>query len=256
MTHVREPTTSFVFHVKHHEQVRNTETRPLPSSRRETPKPARTVALQRSPAGGSLMITRPPLHTKREASVKVSTGGPKPRATAASIIGATSMKSSTSAHTTETRGDQPNRRTIRSRKSVRFARRSMSITSRSGRSCAITSPGIPPPDPRSMTVPDISSNAVTKARACSITSSMSRSPRNPRRLLSSSTVRTSSANTWTVCHVGIIRPRKRPQPGRTSGRAVERQSVNAGISQLRRALRRCDGSDRRLRSDSRHRLRH
>ncbi len=64
---------------------------------------------------------------------------------------------------------------------MRFVRRSNSVIRRSGRSTASTNPGTPPPAPKSITDPEIPSTADTKARACSMTSSMGLSPKKPRR---------------------------------------------------------------------------
>ena len=82
---------------------------------------------------------------------------------------------------TSTRSCHPSRRTMRARKSVRVRRRSSRVTFQVGWSWAITRPGTPPPEPRSRTGPatSSSSNAVTNARACSITCSIGRAPRKP-----------------------------------------------------------------------------
>ncbi len=222
------------------------------SDQRSSGCPSRTSA--RWSAGGSLMTISPPDVTSRLDECSVVSGGPNPRAVTASNA---SDIPSTSPAITDTRSRQPSRITARRRKSVRLVRRSISTTSRSGRSNARTRPGTPPPEPISATRPLTSSSAVTNARACSITSGTGRSPKNPRRWLSRSTVVRSSieaSDTCTVCH-------HRPAPlvendNRPAAEAAGRSRIRQIVDVVSRERPRSGDSDRHLRTDStRHLLR-
>ena len=134
--------------------------------------------------GGSLTTSRPPTRRRALATSAVTSGGAKLRATTASWLPRQSSSwASTSARpvTTWTRSPHPNRPTTRRSQSVRLTLASSRVTIASGRSAAITSPGTPPPEPRSSTRV-ASAIGSTKPRACSASASRSCPPPRSREL--------------------------------------------------------------------------
>ena len=181
-----------------------------------------TASSHRSWSGGSLITMGEPARTSRAAADRVNSGGPNPRATTASNEWA-GPNVATSWHITATLCCQPRRRTTRSKKSVRLARRSSRVTVIVGRSCAITRPGMPPPEPRSRTelIGPRSSRARTNPRACSMTSGIWRDPRNPSRCASSNTAtRAGSTNALTAGLTGSGRVDDDPTVGVLTDRAA------------------------------------
>ena len=143
-----------------------------------------------SRSGGSDTTNRPPAERNARAASRVSDGGPKPRLTTAAHCPAHRASRPTTAvspSTTVTRSASPQAVTPRRSASVRAARRSTSRNVRSGRASASTNPGTPAPVPMSTTVPVTPSRPARNSRACSMTSSIGRSPRVPRRWASAST---------------------------------------------------------------------
>ncbi len=197
------------FHVKHcHRRMKHAT--PAGPSTRSTPTALTSAGSQRSPIGGSLITTKPPGRTQSAATLRVTTGGPKPRATTASNTPSVAPARSASIVNTETRPSHSSRRTILARKSVRVLRRSSNVITAEGMSWEMTNPGTPPPAPRSSTettsAPDGGANASrarTNRRAWSTTSMMGRPPRNPRRCDSSKTA-TSARETGRVGSDGVL----------------------------------------------------
>ena len=177
-------------------------------------------------------MTQPPRRTKRTAVASVSSGGPNPRATAASNLPAhpgSSTRLAVSAQTTRTRGFQPSVCTARASSSVRFARRSTSVTLTVGRSRATISPGTPAPEPRSTTRSTSAGRAATNDRACSMTSAIGRTPSAPWRWARVKTRTTSSAGESVATSPSLKPDSPRPQTFRSS-------AVGVGSALTRRGL--------------------
>jgi hypothetical protein len=152
----------------------------------EIPKAWRSIPCHRSgdPRGGSETTMTPPVFTSSDDHFRVKSGGPNPRAHAASNecpVFVVRAKLSTSAHTTDTRSSMPNALTDRNKASVRFDRRSTRVSWISGRAIAMTSPGTPAPLPRSTQVWTDWGRASAKAQAWLIMSFMGCAPRAPMR---------------------------------------------------------------------------
>ena len=129
---------------------------------------------ERSESGGSETIREPPSLRKGRARRAVYPGDPSPRHTTTSYIPAwrtSRPRTPASAVSTVVRSSSPKAETALARASIRDARRSTNVTESSGRSTAITRPGTPAPDPRSMTDCAPGSMASTKWRAWAMTSS-------------------------------------------------------------------------------------
>ncbi len=171
-----------LFHVKH----ANTATRPAPggtsTSTRRTRNMSSSDADHRSPVGGSLITIRPrsSATTSRRAWRSVSAGGAKLRATTASA-GSLHSYIATSVQIASTRGSSSRRAIMRCNPSMRRVERSSNLTWRSGRATAMTSPGTPPPLPRSNTVPRTGLSAVRKPSAWRTSRLTSPGPNAPRR---------------------------------------------------------------------------
>ncbi len=134
-------------------------------------------------AGGSDTMIVPPGRTNRRAHSRVHIGSPKARAVTTSNRSAnrgSRPSRVTSAVSTDTRSLTPSCAHANRSRSIRRSRRSVNTIVTSGRRTAITSPGNPPPEPRSTIVRQDGGRAATNAVACSIAPSSETSPIAPR----------------------------------------------------------------------------
>jgi len=155
-----------------------------------SPSPAgshRERSSPRSSSGGSLTTSRPPTTRNPAAHSAVTAGLPKLRAVTRSKRPRRSVpcaNSSARPRSTVTRSPTPSVSTASTRKSVRRSLASRSHHSVAGQAATSTSPGSPPPLPRSRarrgSSPAASSVAASaKRRACSMWGSIGPGPRNP-----------------------------------------------------------------------------
>ncbi len=195
-----------------------------PSSR--NPRPISSPLCQRSGAGcgGSLIRTTPPgLRTTDAAARAVTAGGPKLRAVTTSNRARPAVTDARSSASTVVRPPSARALTARRSRSALLARRSTRVTATSGRRHAMTRPGSPPPDPRSISVVASPGTNATKRSACATAVCNDRSPIAPRaRTRSSAASRSVSSGSAGSANAGIDdHPSCRIVTFRTRGDSIE-----------------------------------
>ncbi len=150
---------------------------------------SRAGHLDGAPSGGSATIRRPPRARNGDPHSAVTAGAPNPRDVTASNVPLSAPRAACSARSavTRTRWDRSRTSTACRRNVDRVTLPSSSVQWISGRASARTSPGTPPPLPRSSASRQPSDSKVSIGNACSMWVPTGPGPTKPRCFAPSST---------------------------------------------------------------------